>query len=78
MTVIGEISNMVRRIRIVAWVAMFATLLLGVELFLILSAIWEEIDFITQGLVFGLTLIMVMALGYQAKGPKGVIKRKRG
>ena len=72
-----EIQNFVGRIKIVGWIALFATLILLLQLNLIITTAWADLDINTQFIVFGITLTIVLALGFSRMGPEGFLKRKR-
>ena len=77
MTIGKEIQNFVGRIKIVGWIALFATLILLLQLNLIITTAWADLDINTQFIVFGITLTIVLALGFSRMGPEGFLKRKR-
>ena len=76
MTIARELHGIVKRIRIVGWVALIATLVLIVQLNLIVTTAWAEMDVQTQLTIFGLTLMVVLALGFTRLGPDGFMKKK--
>lgn len=77
MTISKEITNFVSRIRIVGWIALFATLILLIELNLIVTSAWGTLDLQTQLTVLGMTMAVVVALGFSRMGPDGFIKPVR-
>jgi hypothetical protein len=78
MTILKEVKSLIKRIRIIGWIALFATLVLIVELNLIVTSVWATLDLQNQLTILGITATLVIALGFSRKGPDGFIKGSRG
>ena len=74
MSAYKEVKGFVKRIRVVGWVALIATLILIVQLNLIITNAWANMDMQTQLTIFGLTMMVVIAVGFTRRGPDGFIK----
>jgi ABC-type siderophore export system fused ATPase/permease subunit len=66
---------MLKQFRIIAWIAVILTTVLGMQLYLIVAAAWARLDFWGQTAFFFTILFLVMAIGYASSGPsRGFLK----
>jgi len=58
---------------ILAWVAIFATAVLGMQLYFIVELFWNVSTLEMRALSFGVTLAVVLGLGYARKSMEGLM-----
>jgi hypothetical protein len=77
MGVFREVEGVLGRIRMLGWVTLLMTLILLAQVNLITTTAWADLDLQTQLTIFGITLGIVVALGFSRRGPEGFLKSKR-
>lgn len=58
---------------VLAWVAIFATAVLGMQLYFIVESFWNISTLEMRALSFGVTLAIVLGLGYARKSMEGLM-----
>lgn len=58
---------------VLAWVAIFATAVLGMQLYFIVESFWNVSTLEMRALSFGVTLAVVLGLGYARQSMKGLM-----
>lgn len=72
------LKKIVNNLSIRAWITIFATSALGIEIWLVLSAVWDKIGFYGQCILVSTTFVVVLAFGYgKTVTPDGFLIRKR-
>ena len=77
MKIVNEVKGVLGRVRVVGWVIIFAILILFVELNLIATTAWGTLDIQTQLTIVGITMTIVIALGFSRLGTDGFLKVKK-
>jgi len=63
----------VRLKAVLAWVAIFATAVLGMQMYFIVESFWNVSTLEMRALSFGITLAIVLGLGYARQSMKGLM-----
>lgn len=71
------IKRVIKDLRLVAWIAFFATALLTIQLYLIIEQAWGQLDLISQIALVVATFVVVLTLGYSKANPERLMKGRR-